>query len=472
MIEDAVRLRAVDAARDVVSRPQSALSRLTAVAARVTHSRFAFLSLVAGDVEVIVSAAGAGGATLPASLPVEQSMCQHVVRDGRQLLVPDLAAHPAFRDLVEVRELGMRSYAGSPVLTAEGVVLGGLCVADDVVRQWSLDDALLLGDLAGAASSELSSQVLLLQLRAARDAERARADQQAALHRIASAVVRGELPQRVLQQAADELVRLLDARAALVLRFRPDGGTSVVVTAGPVAVTSQAWTWFSRVLEARGADGPPDDELPCAAVPIEVSGRTWGTLVLVLGPEGTRGRVEQLTQLADFLALVLVHAEAQLQLTRMARTDPLTGAANRRVFEERLTQELHRCRATGEQVLVALLDVDRFKRINDEHGHDRGDAVLRALTERIGEELGAQDLLARLGGDEWALLLPSPVDARDALERVRRAVAAEPLADVAVTVTVGGVLVDGQTTHAQALRSADAALYDAKARGRDRVVLA
>ncbi|MCW2608634.1 MAG: diguanylate cyclase and metal dependent phosphohydrolase [Frankiales bacterium] len=478
MLTDPGRLAAVAAATAAAASPHASLDRLTGIAARLTRTRYAFLSLVADELQVLTAAAGHESVALPASLPAHHSVCQHLVRHGVPLLVPDLQADPLLRGLTEVRDLGMRSYAGAPVRAPDGAVLGGLCVADGVVRDWTPDEAVLLTDLASAASSELWALVRVDELGRAHAEERRRAEEQATLHRIAASVVRGEVPQRVLQQAADELVRLLDAVAALVLRFRPDGGTSVVVTAGPVAATAQAWSWFGRMLRdlpPGGAVAGPDEDRPCAAVPITVAGQTWGALVIVLGEEGSRGQVEHLEQLAGFLSLVLVNAEAQLQLTRLARSDPLTGAPNRRVFEERLVVELARCDARGGRLLVALLDVDLFKQVNDRHGHDTGDAVLRLLPERVGEVLGDGDLLARLGGDEWGLLLPSDDGALDplaTLERVRAGVAAEPLAGVAVTVTLGGALVHGGLAPAEVLRRADAALYEAKRRGRDQVGLA
>ncbi len=479
MLADPVRVSAVAAAREVARPAESGLQRLTSVAGRVLGTRFAFLSLIDAEVEDLLAPAGPGGDELPSALPTSSSVCQHLVAlAGRPLLVPDLTADPRLRDLVEVRELGMRSYAGFPVVDRDGAVLGGLCVADDVPRTWTSDDALLLCDLGLAVSDELSALVGIRALEQSRDEERRRAAEQAAMHRVAAAVVRGELPQRVLQQAADELVLLLRAEAALVLRFRPDGGTSVVVTAGPVTSTGRAWSWFGSMLRERLGtltSFPASEDQPCAAVPVRVGGRVWGALVVVLGEDGSGGRVELLEQHADFLALLLVNAEAQLQLHRLARTDPLTGAANRRVFEERLATELARCARSGGSLLVGLLDVDLFKQVNDEHGHEVGDAVLRALSERVGDLLDESGLLARLGGDEWGLLLPGDADPVATLDGVRTAVAAEPLAGVAVTVTVGGTVVDGrvdgEVTADDALRRADAALYAAKRQGRDGVGL-
>lgn len=473
MLTDPRRVDAVAAAAAAAADPCAALDRLTDVAARLLHARWAFLSLVGEDLQLFVASSGPSAPGLPPQLPTGSSVCRRLVEDGGLLLVPDLRSDPVLRELVEVRHLGMRSYAGAAVVSRDGRVLGGLCVADDVPRDWTAEEGALLADLAGAASSELAALVRVEELARAHDDEHRRAEEQTALHRVAASVVRGTLPQRVLQQAADELVPLLGATAALVLRFRPDGGTSVVVASGPVQAATSAWSWYGRLM--RGVPRPAavlgGEDQPCAAVPITVGGRTWGALVVVLGDEGSQGQVEHLEQLGDFLALVLTNAEAQLQLTRLAHTDPLTGAPNRRVFEERLALELDRCRDDGECLLVALLDVDLFKEVNDRHGHVAGDAVLRALAERVGDLLGEDDLLARLGGDEWAILVPSCDAPREVLERVREAVAGAPLAGVDVTVTLGGVVVRATDAPAQVLRRADTALYRAKTGGRDRVDL-
>jgi two-component system cell cycle response regulator len=168
-----------------------------------------------------------------------------------------------------------------------------------------------------------------------------------------------------------------------------------------------------------------------------------------------------------------------------ALTDALTGLYNRRYLLRRLEEEIKRA-ARYRQVLSCLfVDADHFKRINDEHGHQVGDLVLREIATRICAKMRANDVATRYGGEEFAVLLPQTKgsDAVHLAERMRLAVAAEPvLTDtgrvIPVTVSIGvGQIAPARDLHSTAaaqrtlLASADGALYRAKGGGRNRVVL-
>ena len=473
------RLAAVGRAETAVSRCEHGLQGLVQLAAEALAVGFGFLTLVDGVQERFVAVGGPHAGSLPPTLPVEESVCRHLVATDAPLLVGDLHAHPVLRDLVEVRALGLRSYAGVPVHAREGHVVGGLCVADRDVRDWSDADALLLRGLAEAASRELQLLVAVQELDHVRAKERRRAEEQAALHRVAAAVARGETPGLVLQRVAQELVGLLGASAALVLRLDSRGGHTVVAAAraqaseGGVAVDDDV----REVLEQVGDGGPAvlttAAGLTCLVAPVQVEGRAWGAVVAVTVVAGGADGAAYLTQLADFVGLVVVNAETTRLLQEAARTDPLTGAANRRAFEEQLALELARTRRHAQPLMLALVDVDHFKRINDRHGHDGGDRVLVELSGRVRGQLRSVDLLARVGGDEWALLLPGTNRAEGAavLERVRASVAAAPLSGVGVTVTIGAAVAVAGTEAGPLYRAADRALYSAKSQGRDRLEL-
>jgi len=170
--------------------------------------------------------------------------------------------------------------------------------------------------------------------------------------------------------------------------------------------------------------------------------------------------------------------EANESLQHLATVDPLTGAWNRRHFRELAENEMDRAARYGRPLTVAMLDVDHFKAVNDEHGHTAGDAVLADVVARLRERLRSVDLLGRYGGEEFALVLPEtdPDAALAAAERLRRAVAAAPvmLADgttLEVTISLGVTRVTAEDGALDGpINRADAALYAAKAAGRDRVV--
>lgn len=166
------------------------------------------------------------------------------------------------------------------------------------------------------------------------------------------------------------------------------------------------------------------------------------------------------------------------ELRRLATTDTLTGLPNRRYFLERLDQELGRFHRHHKVVALAMLDIDHFKRVNDSYGHAAGDAVLRHFAELLPESLRKTDLAGRLGGEEFAVLLPgSDLDgAQVYAERLRERVATTPCQvgefSIKYTISIGVTLfVVQDESHDQPLARADDGLYRAKENGRNRVEL-
>jgi diguanylate cyclase (GGDEF)-like protein len=167
------------------------------------------------------------------------------------------------------------------------------------------------------------------------------------------------------------------------------------------------------------------------------------------------------------------------QLRAQARTDPLTGIGNRRHFCELVEQELRRMVRRPRPMSLLLLDLDRFKSINDRYGHDAGDAVLVEMASRLRASLRAEDPVARWGGEEFcaALFETTAEQSRIVADHLRRRISGRPISirghEVAITVSLGVVTVlDGSPTLDEALRVADHALYEAKRGGRDRAVFA
>ena len=179
--------------------------------------------------------------------------------------------------------------------------------------------------------------------------------------------------------------------------------------------------------------------------------------------------------LRDLAAL----AVRELEFRRLASTDPLTRAFNRRMLERLGKKEIARAARQAGTFSFAMLDLDRFKAINDTHGHDEGDRVLRQIAETCFANLRAQDTLFRLGGEEFGLMLvdATPSAASAVIERVRGAIEQTRVelrgTDVPVTISAGIAHYDAETPDYasidQMLRQADRALYRAKQRGRNRV---
>ncbi len=166
--------------------------------------------------------------------------------------------------------------------------------------------------------------------------------------------------------------------------------------------------------------------------------------------------------------------EVNDRLRRLSVTDELTGLRNRRAFEERLVLEFSVARRRKRDLAVLLLDVDYFKRINDQWGHGAGDAVLRRLSAILRTTVRLPDLVARYGGEEFVMLLPeSGVDAAVGLaNRLMERIASETWEHEPVTVSIGATaLSDGLVNGFQIVAQADEALYAAKRSGKNRVVV-
>lgn len=252
-----------------------------------------------------------------------------------------------------------------------------------------------------------------------------------------------------------------------------------------------------------GADRGPRDLLPLLSRALEAVGRTSDALAALrrhvdrlehdagqAAAAATQVRLLELEfgaggdqEVARLRALELERVNATLgrkaaELERLSLTDALTGLPNRRAFDARLDDELARARRHGRPLVLALVDLDRFKEVNDRHGHPVGDAVLRRAAVVVREALRASDVAARWGGEEFALLLPDTPheEAYRVLERVRAALAAASWgdlgADLALTASIGAAASAETDDVHELLRRADHRLFAAKRAGRDRTLVA
>jgi diguanylate cyclase (GGDEF)-like protein len=206
--------------------------------------------------------------------------------------------------------------------------------------------------------------------------------------------------------------------------------------------------------------------------PVWVDEKLWGGLCMVTHRPGVLAddAADRLVEFAQLAATSIANSERQGQLARRASRDALTGLPNYRSFHERLESEAARALRHGRPLALALVDVDRFKHLNEWLGHDAGDRLLVKLGQMLEGLTRKGDLLARLGADEFGLLLPE-TDKRAAfmvLDRARQRMASGPLADFApVSFTAGICDLETSGGEGSLYRLADAALIWGKTHGRD-----
>lgn len=188
-----------------------------------------------------------------------------------------------------------------------------------------------------------------------------------------------------------------------------------------------------------------------------------------------RYRIDGERAVAWLASNITARHDLEVRLRQLSETDALTGLPNRRRFMSRLDELLCDYDPKRSNIALLILDIDRFKRINDRHGHLEGDRVIKTVTRVCGARIKRRDLLARLGGEEFATLLhdTTPLQALMVAERLRRTVAEQRIrlecgATLHITVSIGVSVVTPQRCRAHDLLSdADAALYRAKRNGRN-----
>jgi diguanylate cyclase (GGDEF)-like protein len=238
-------------------------------------------------------------------------------------------------------------------------------------------------------------------------------------------------------------------------------------TGGQIFVAGDEVAWVGRV-------GTSADNTTTLPLGLSADGET--TLRLYPGADFSKETNDLAEWLASQAAVALENARLHDVVQRQAITDDLTGLVNRRRFLGALQAEIERARRLGSRLTVVIADLDDFKRVNDAFGHHAGDDVLRSFADLVRSHVRDVDVPGRLGGEEFAILLPGTgsVDAVSVAERMRHSLSVIPIfvgeeRTVRVTSSFGvAELAPGQSGD-DLMREADAALYRAKAEGKNRV---
>jgi len=219
-----------------------------------------------------------------------------------------------------------------------------------------------------------------------------------------------------------------------------------------------------------------DAKLPSAAVPLIFQERLIGVLQVTAADHARvwgENEILLLRTVANQVAVAVNHASLFAQIQRQALTDALTGCYNRRSFEMQLDREIQVARREHQPLSLIMLDLDRFKQLNDSVGHDAGDAALRKLADCFKQDLRAVDWAARFGGDEFALILPQAYaqGAQIVAERLRARIATIEIPGFGnLSASLGIATFPSQgPSRTDLVIAADAALYSAKRAGRNRV---
>lgn len=326
--------------------------------------------------------------------------------------------------------------------------------------------------------------------------ERAMAEaEHAALHRVSEAVAGGVDDAALYALVAAEMARLIDADGARVVRYIDDGEAEVLgawrraglVPVPPGERIALSPTWAISQVRTGGTTAVAhlsrDDAARAGAglrmgiaAPVRADGGLWGAVAAAFRdsasvPPGATQRVERFAKL---VGLAVANAEARARLIEQATTDALTGLVNHTTFHSALAGAVARAERHDLPLSLGLIDLDRFKALNDTMGHRAGDAALAIVGGLLRRHARRGDVVGRIGGEELAWLMPDTdgPGGVEAAERLRRAVAAAPIAVPAgLTASFGVAARSAADRGPEGLfHRADQALYQAKRVGRDRVV--
>lgn len=418
------------------------LDRIARLAANIAGTKIAFISFVLDD-KVLLKVRY--GSTL-SELDISQSICGHVANSSRPLVVTDLSSDDRFESLDLVRG-GLRFYAAVPLVTKLGFTIGALCVLDSQPREngFAPDQLDAMQALGG----------LILRILSGDQAEQRWHD----YLEIATDWVWEQDSEFRFTFFSSDISETVPVPQSNLL------GHTRWELMGIDPAKDPLWASHKACLEARQAfrDFRYSAVLGGKHLSISISGKP------IFDPDrgfvGYRGVARDVT----------LEEVVRRRVEYLAHHDHLTGLSNRANFEHQLNTVIEAASTSARRATVFLLDLDKFKDVNDTRGHSAGDAMLIEVGRRLRDVAGPEALVARLGGDEFALLFPDTKDDTDAVRVAESiiAVVSEPCAIGPEHLQTGcsiGIahIPDNEVTASHIVGNADLALYEAKLAGRRR----
>ncbi|MGO9903274.1 MAG: PAS domain S-box protein, partial [Solirubrobacteraceae bacterium] len=410
------------------------------------------------------------------ALRVNRALCEMLGYDERELLARTSREITDPDSLAAEAELNRRLLAGE------------IPSGEIETRYIRANDSVLFAQLSVSVARDrdgepmyVVSQIQDITARKENEARlRMHAREQEALTVVATLVASEGHPRAVFAAAAERVAGLLDADFGIVVRLQPGGAPRIVGgwaadnqplpplgvlldRAGPTATalrTGRTATLGGDALDPGVGTVAASRGL---AEPIEINGKLWGAVSVgwETDPAPDPNAADRLARFAHLVSLAVTGAEAREQLSTQALTDHLTGLYNLRAFSDRLDEEVAGSRRHGRPVSLAVFDLDHFKLVNDTHGHQIGDRVLAEFASRLTSQSREGDMIARVGGEEFAWILPDTdgPGAQAAAERARQAIAETPFLGVGRKTTSIGIcaLKDAQDAR-ELFRHADLAL--------------